>query len=244
MKNMKFLLMVLCSLLFTMCHAQQNGNDLEMLKHKFPKAYGMVNMKLENNVYPGIELTKEQAIDVLHIPEKQLKYIDVAYNYDTDEETYFDMETLPKVKFYLTKDTITILVYNIEYSYNYSNDWESNCYIVTINNHEEIIEKKLISREREQENQLQHFNAVILNDSTYRVFKYGINEKSAVLKSGSYEIIDKNEPQTKVTIVEYRIENDGHIVESGYKDIRYVKEPVLYYNHYRDNSDDPMNEYK
>ena len=139
-----------------------------------------------------------------------------------------------------------IFVYSVSYNYDYEDNYRYECFLLTTNKRGKLIDRQQIAKEYDQEDQSSHYNTVILNDSTYRVFNYNINEKYAVQKNGSYEVIDENEPQTKVTIVEYRIKNDGHITKSGYKDVRYAPKWVLYYERYSKTnmvSDDPMNEY-
>ena len=243
MKCIHILIVALTSI-FTMCQAQTEDNKFDKLKDLFPKARGVINLKYEKSNYSGIDISKELALNILRVPQKQLKYIDVAYNTDTEEEINYNMETLPKAILRFSKDTIQVFVYYIEYNYNYSDDWEYNCYLMTTNSYGEIIDRKLIAREREQENQIKHNDAIILNDSTYKVFNYTLNEKHAIIMKGVYKLVDENEPETKVSIVEYRIKSDGSIVESSYKDVQYAKNPVLFYSKYHKDSDDPMNEYK
>ena len=87
MKKTNLLLIGLFALLFQACNAQTVQNDFELFKNKFPEASGVVNMK--HNNYSASKLTKEQALNILHIPENSLEYDDVAYDMDTNEETIY-----------------------------------------------------------------------------------------------------------------------------------------------------------
>ncbi|MDD6357891.1 MAG: hypothetical protein PUG15_07380 [Bacteroidales bacterium] len=241
MRIINLLLIGFLALPFQTCNSQCPQNTFETFKSKFPEASGMVNMK--HNNFSAFKLTKEEAINILHISESSLKYEDIAYDMDTEEKTVYKKETLPNAIFRMIKDSIIIFVYSINYNYDYEDNYIYELYIITTDKSGKFIERKIIAQDQLQNNETTHSDAVILNDSTYRVFNYDINERFAILKNGSYEVINENEPQTKITIVEYRIKDDGHIVESGYKDIRYAKEPVLFYEQYHKDSDDPMNEY-
>lgn len=239
MKIIKNILIGISTTFFCVCNAQTDNIGFELFKSKFAEAKTVVNMKRVNDFFQEVELSKEQAIRILHLPENTLKYSDVAYNMDTDEETYYYRETLPKTDFFIPKESIVIFVYHIEYEYEYSDDWKYECYLITTNNIGDIIDKKAITRNREQENQNQHYNAVILNDSTFRIFNYNINDDDC----NDNDVLNINDYKTKVNIIEYRIKDDGHIVETGYEEVRYAKEYPQYYTRYREKSDDPMNEY-
>lgn len=179
----------------------------------------------------------------LGFSEEELKYNDYSYNFDTDEITDYWKETTPWALYKFTNKEYNAFIVSSLINYENLSMCAFECYIVTTNKIGNVIDKKKIVRSIEQENQFKHTNAVILNDSTIRLFNYSVNEKYAIENHGTYDLVNKNEPKTKVTIVEYRIKNDGHIVESDYKNIRYAKESVLYYDQFHKDSDDPMNEY-
>ncbi len=202
-------------------------------------------MKQEGYVPPQSQLTMNQAVKYLSISSTDLSYIDIAYNVDTEESVEYKRTTLPTAMFMIERDSIVILVYSIEFNYDYSDDYVYDCYLAILNRDGMLLDKRQISRNHWSEYEEFQTDFVIINDSTYKIFSYEINENSMKKNEhGIYDVIDDKAPLTKVSIVEYNISNNGQILESNKKDTEYLEKPVQWYKEYHEDSDDPMNEYK
>lgn len=238
---------VLLSLMFTLlanCLPNGSKSEYELFLKQFSVAKGVVNMKTYTQ-YVAKEISQEDAYKYLALTQRELEYYDFAYDEEADDVIDYKMATLPYSFVRFNNDSIVVLVYYINYNYNYADMYGYDFYIETMDNSGLFIDKMKIGKFHFPEGENEHYETIILNDSIFKVFNYSVNERFARKGiDGLYYTLDDSEPQTKVTIVEYKICKDGKIVKTGNDDMKYVNESVLLYGQYHKDSDDPMNEYK
>ena len=237
---MKKTLIIIVLLACSVCKAQTIQTFTELLnlfpEMKFPLKY-KDGIPTEVNVE---KVSKEDAVKYLHFTGDDLQMND--YSYDHDEDIKYDnwVEVLPGALGKISKTNYVALVYVLaKYPTLGLESYVSK--LSTFSYEGQHIDSIVIRSRFTRENDWT--DIVFLNNNTFKVFQYQTNIENYDIRNNTYYLIDENLPRTVVDITDYHIDENGKIKILRTYPKQYLKDEVIFYRHYRRDSDDPMNEY-
>lgn len=202
---------------------------------EFPLNYTKETEKIIDKTVSIKRLTKNEALNYLKIPSKNLQYADIKYDYDTDKKVVKSVENPPYAHFkHFTKDYVIVC-------FRHSNGPEGDSLFVYLNTFDfkgNLIDKALVGGQFTRESDWYSF---FINESTIKVYNYGINQENFIVKNNTFKVKDKEKPLSVVSIETFEISNKGMINKVQTGDKTYLKFDLDTYKRFHSNTDDPIN---
>jgi hypothetical protein len=203
------------------------------------KTTGMSNCFRDKSAY---KISLEEAEKYLGYSNED--YYITKYDYDMDEDKISNIRRIEHAPFadrkILQKNYAGLLYYRSCSQY----VDECDTVVEILNTYTlkgEIIDK--ITIQGHYTNEFDWIDFIFLSNNTFKIFNYKPNMENYNVEHGIYYIIDEKKAQTTVEIKDYRIDENGKIDLVKTYPKEYLKNDVIFYKNYHEDSDDPMNRY-